>query len=98
MGRFLKLFAFHLHGNPDPEAGASAIEVEMLFCLHRVIAEQERQMAAIDDLNAAIAKLSADVDRLVAMIKPDPNAVPAADVEAAVAVINAIDAKIPPAA
>lgn len=51
-------------------------------------------MAVLDDLKAAIAKLSGDVDTLLARPAQDPTAVPAADVQAAADSVTAIDAKV----
>lgn len=56
----------------------------------RQIKNQEREMAAIDDLQANVAKLSADVDALLAK----PMGVPEAQVQAQADAVAAVDAKV----
>lgn len=57
---------------------------------HKVIILLERIMAAIDNLTVNVAKLSTDVDTLLAK----PAGVPEAQVQAAADAVAAVDAKI----
>lgn len=55
-----------------------------------IISQQEKTMSALDDLKAVTAKLSTDVDALIAQ----QGGVPEAEVAAAAAAVQAIDDKV----
>jgi len=60
--------------------------------LYTILSNQEKEMSELDNLNANVAKLSADVDALLA--KPVPTGVDPAAVQAAADAVAAIDAKV----
>lgn len=60
---------------------------------HTIIKNQETQMAELDNLNSNVAKLSTDVDALLARPVPPAGVDPAA-VQAAADAVAAIDAKV----
>ena len=63
---------------------------EILTNQKLIISNQEKEMAAIDDLNAAVTQLAADVAALIAL----PAGTSDAAIEAVVANINALDAQV----
>lgn len=63
-------------------------EETVLHLLKEILVNQESQMAAIDDLNANVEKLQADVTTLLSGVTPN------AQVEAAAAAVAAIDATV----
>jgi len=69
---------------------------ELLIDQKQILENQEKQMAALDDLKAAVAKLSTDVN---AFIAANTGGASDAELAALTAQVNAIDAVInPPAA
>lgn len=60
------------------------------FALAEILINQEKQMAAIDDLNAAVTQLSTDVAALIAK----PEGTSDAQIEAVVTSVNALDAQV----
>jgi len=58
--------------------------------LHKILRNQETQMAAIDDLNAAVATLQTDVTALLAK----PAGTPDAAIQAVTANVTALDATV----
>lgn len=65
--------------------------VELALIL--VLENQEKIMAAIDDLKAAVAKLQTDIDALLAKPAPTPGTSDA-DIAAVTEQVSAIDAKV----
>jgi hypothetical protein len=63
---------------------------EILVNQHLILAIQETQMAAIDNLTANIAQLKTDVDALLAL----PAGVAEAAVQAAADAVAAVDAEV----
>jgi hypothetical protein len=61
--------------------------------LYTILSNQEKQMAELDNLTANVAKLSADVDTLLAKPAPVAGVDPAA-VQAQADAVAAIDAKV----
>jgi len=84
----MKSFGLHIHNDHDPwhrdKAPAWAIELYL---------QQEITMAAIDDLNAAVASLATAVQSLIDKVGSTPVGTPDAPIEAAVTAINDITAK-----
>jgi hypothetical protein len=62
---------------------------EILTNQKLIISNQEKQMAAIDDLNAAVTQLTTDVDALIAA-----QGTPDSAIEPVVANVNALDAQV----
>lgn len=61
--------------------------------LYKILQNQESEMAEIDNLNTNVAKLSTDVDALLAKAPPATGVDPAA-VQAAADAVAAVDAKV----
>lgn len=71
--------------NPHP-----ATNSYLLREIERILHREKLIMAALDDLKANVAKLSADVDALLAK----PAGVPEAEVQAQADAVAAVDAKV----
>ena len=89
-----KIYGFDHHGHKNPWANAPAWAIELGLIGALTIANQEAIMAVQDDLAAVVAKISVDVDALIARPAADPTAVPASTVQAQVDALTAVDAKI----
>ena len=84
----MKLWGIHIHNDPDPwhtdKAPAWAIELFL---------QQEMTMAAIDDLNTAVANATTAVQALIDKVGSAPVGTPDAPIEAAVTALNDLTAK-----
>jgi hypothetical protein len=74
----MKLFAFHHHHNSDPWIDAPAWAAELRFMLGIIIEDQEKLMAAIDDLATAVAAEDTVIDSAVVLLQGIPALIAAA--------------------
>lgn len=88
----MRLYARHLHKSDVPWDHCPFWAFEIREMLVLVLDQQEKQMAAIDDLNTAVAGLVSAVETFIA--KQPPAGTPDSAIEAAVSTINAEAAKV----
>jgi|ERR1039458_5640931 hypothetical protein len=79
----MKIFAIHLHNNQDPWTDAPAWALELRFMLGIIIEDQEKLMAAIDDLAAAVAAEDTVIDSAVVLLQGIPALIAAAGTDPA---------------
>jgi hypothetical protein len=91
----MKLFAFRHHNHPSPWDEAPPWAMELREMLSLVIDNQETEMAAIDDLQAAVAAEDTVIDSAITLIQGIPALIAAAGVDPAklTALQNDITAK-----
>lgn len=63
---------------------------EIITNQHRILVNQEKEMAALDNAKAALAKLGTDVQTLISK----PNGVAESEVQALADTVNAIDQQV----
>jgi hypothetical protein len=79
----MRLFGKDKHNCDDPWNVASPRDIEIREMLLRIIINQEKIMAAIDDLAAAVAAEDTVIDSAVALINGIPALIAAAGVDQA---------------
>jgi hypothetical protein len=77
------LFGFDHHKNRDPWEGAPHWAVELRCMLSAIIKNQETEMAAIDDLQAAVAAEDTVIDSAITLIQGIPALIAAAGTDQA---------------
>jgi hypothetical protein len=79
----VKTFGFHHHQNPSPWDDAPPWAIELGLGMARIIDNQETIMAAIDDLQAAVAAEDTVIDSAITLIQGIPALIAAAGVDPA---------------
>src|ERR1035437_643381 len=74
----MRLFGHEYHHHDNPMDGASPAVVELYHMLAHIIATQEKIMAAIDDLAAAVAAEDTVIDGAVTLLNGIPALIAAA--------------------
>jgi hypothetical protein len=77
----MQIFGFPHHHQENPLDGASPAVLELYYMLAHIINNQERIMAAIDDLTAAVAAEDTVIDGAVALLHGIPPLIAAAGVD-----------------
>ncbi len=79
----MNLFGFDHHRNSTPWDGAPHWAIELRCMLGIIIENQENQMAALDDLQAAVAAEDTVIDSAITLIHGIPALIAAAGVDPA---------------
>ena len=79
----MRLFGHEHHHNDNPMDGASPAVVELYHMLAHIIETQEKIMAAIDDLAAAVAAEDTVIDGAVTLLNGIPALIAAAGTDPA---------------
>jgi hypothetical protein len=79
----MQLFGFDTHHIDNPLDGASPLDIEMYHMLAHIIANQEKIMAAIDDLATAVTAEDTVIDSAVVLLNGIPALLAAAGTDPA---------------
>ena len=79
----MRLFGYESHHHNNPMNGASPEIVEIYHMLAHIITNQEKIMAAIDDLAAAVAAEDTTIDSAVVLLNGIPALIAAAGTDPA---------------
>ena len=79
----MRLFGLKFHHLENPLDWASPVEIELYYMLAHIIDKQEILMAAIDDLQAAVAAEDTVIDSAVVLLQGIPALIAAAGTDPA---------------